>query len=252
MSTQTTHSVYDEGISFAEIANLQQSYSWITEPLIRASEAVKQMPFFSWLKELQSAAQFGPCAEQLFYHSATFPKVVALMLATTSHSENSMMPFYAKHAFGEADHHELLLQWMLKQGILENRDAIQDVILTPETNSCINMAYQLAMEQDREKWIIAINCGIERCSNDFFQVLAPKMQQLGAGDIYFDIHVEADEYHSIMGLKYIRPDLPDAKRCQQLVAKGLESISLWAAMIHSWIGVNLHPQFDLTGHLIKT
>lgn len=244
-------SSYDE-VNMDEMNALQSRYAWIAEPIIRASEAITLMPFFTWIEELSSAQQFSDCAQQLFYHSATFPKVMGLMLATTPHSENSMMPFYAKHAFGEADHHELLMMWMLKQGILRKRHDIEDVILTPETNACINMAYQLAIEQDREKWIVAVNCGIERCSNDFFKAIAPMMRKLGAGDTYFDLHVEADEFHSIMGLKYLQETPNSLTRRRQLIAKGLESVSLWAAMIHSWIGVSIHPQFSLDGRLLRT
>lgn len=233
-----------------KLEQIASSYRWITEPLFKASLAINTMPFFAWVESLQSAQDFKNAAKQLYYHSATFPKVMGLMLGNTPMSENIMMPFYAKHAYGEASHHEMLMRWMLQHGILANRAMINNLITTPETNACINLAYQLAIEQDRSKWIIAINCGIERCSNEFFKLVAPKMHALGIGDIYFDIHVEADEHHSIMGLKYVETPT-DINRRQKLIAKGLEGVSLWAAMLHSWIGINLHPQFDLDGNLLE-
>ena len=173
------------------------------------------------------------------------------MLGNTPMSENHMMPFYAKHAYGEADHHEMLMHWMLKHKLLSKRTDIVDVIPTPETNACINLAYQLAMERDRAKWLITINSGIERCSNDFFKVVAPKMHSLGVGNAYFDIHVAADEHHSIMGMEYIEPIDPESSQGRQLIAKALEGISLWAAMLHSWIGMEMFPHFDLDGSLKK-
>jgi len=162
------------------------------------------------------------------------------------------MPFYAKHAFGEADHHMLLMDWMVRHGVLASPDEITTVIPTTETNACVNYAYQMAVEQDRDKWLVGLNSGIERSSNDFFKVVAPHMHAIGAGDIYFDVHVEADEHHSIMGLEYIEPQDSRSPRGRTLIAKALEGISLWSAMLHSWIGIDLHPCFNLDGSLAST
>ena len=247
----STSADHYEAIDPAELARIQIKHSWITEPIFQATEIVREMPFFDWVSNLDSPEEFLPAAVQLFHHSATFPKVMGLMLGTTPMSENHMMPFYAKHAYGEADHHELLMRWMLKHKLLSKWSDIEYVIPTPETNACVNLAYQLAMERDRSKWLVTINSGIERCSNDFFKVVAPKMHALGAGNIYFDIHVEADEHHSIMGLDYIEPHHPESPRGRHLIAKALEGISLWAAMLHSWIGVEMFPHFNLDGSLKK-
>ena len=65
---------------------------------------------------------------------------MGLMLGMTPMSENHMMPFYAKHAYGEADHHEMLMRWMLKHKLLQRQD-MEYVIPTPETNACVNLAY---------------------------------------------------------------------------------------------------------------
>lgn len=234
-----------------QIEHLRRHHEWITEPLYRASDQVRRMPFFDWLATLDDPTQFKPAAVQLFHHSATFPKVMGLMLATTPMSENHMMPFYATHAYGEATHHELLMQWMLRHRILPDRAAIESEIPTLATNACINLAYQMALEADRYKWVLTVNSGIERCSNDFFKAVAPKMRELGAGDTYFDIHVEADEHHSIMGMAHLEPQDPNSVRGQRLIAKALEGVALWAAMIHSWIGIDLVPCFALDGSLTR-
>jgi hypothetical protein len=241
--------VYEE-IDPAEIARLEKEHAWIVAPIYRASTEVARMPFFTWLKEVKNVMEMKPVVTQLYYHSATFPKVMGLMLGSTPMSENFMMPFYAKHAFGEADHHQMLMCWMLRHGLISSTEEIHDVITTPETNACVNLAYQLAIEQDREKWLVAINSGIERCSNDFFKAVAPKMHALGAGDEYFDIHVSADEHHSIMGMQHLQQYEPTSRRGRQMVSKALESISLWAAMIHSWIDVECFPKFELDGSLV--
>ena len=241
-----------EIINAAELERVRLQHNWSAEPIYKASEVVKTLPFFEWVEELKSPQEFKTAAIQLYYHSATFPKVMGLMLGLTSLGENPMMPFYAKHAFGEADHHQMLMRWMLEHKILKNPQEIENVIPTLETNACVNLAYQLAIEQDRAKWIVTINSGIERCSNDFFKAVAPKMHQLGAGDPYFDVHVEADEHHSIMGMNYIESLHPESPRGRVLIATALEGVSLWAAMLHSWIDIDLVPHFELDGSLKKS
>lgn len=245
----TSRSPYEK-VSAAQIAALRAQHAWIVDPIYRASDAVLEMPFFQWLSKIKTPQEFKPAAVQLWYHSATFPKVMGLMLGLTSLRQNPMMPFYAKHAFGEADHHEMLMGWMLQHGLLHHKEEIFEIIPTLETNACINYAYQMAVEQDRDKWLVGLNSGIERCSNDFFKAAAPKMQSIGAGHAYFDVHVEADEFHSIMGLDYIDAHDPHSLRGRQLISKALEGISLWAAMLNSWIDVDVLPKFDLNGELI--
>ncbi len=240
------HTVYEK-IDEVKLAFLRDRHAWIVNPIYRASDAVLAMPFFKWLDDIQSPLDFKQAAEQLYYHSATFPKVMGLMLGLTPMSENHMMPFYAKHAFGEADHHAMLLEWMLRNNLLASPEEIKNVIPTTETNACVNYAYQMAIEQDRNKWLVGLNSGIERCSNDFFKAVSPKMHMLGIGDLYFDVHVEADEHHSIMGLEHIDPHDPQSPRGKELISKALEGISLWASMLHSWVGIDLHPKFNLDG-----
>lgn len=239
-----------EAIDQVKLDALRRKHAWLVEPLYIASDQVARMPFFRWVKELRTPREFRPVAEQLYHHSATFPKVMGLMLGFTSMRENSMMPFYAKHAFGESDHHMLLRSWMIRHGLIADQAELDLVMPSIETNACINLAYQLAIEQDRDKWLVTINSGIERCSNDFFKAVAPRMHAIGAGDVYFDVHVEADEHHSIMGLEYLGDIDPASHRARQLLAKALEGVSLWASMIHSWLGMAVAPVFRLDGSLV--
>lgn len=241
-----THGKY-EVIDAGKLTYLRTHHKWITEPIYHASNAVLKMPFVDWLNAIQSPMEFKQAALQLYYHSATFPKIMGLMLGLTPMSENHMMPFYAKHAFGEADHHALLMNWMLRHKLISSPQELDFVIPTIETNACVNYAYQMALIQDREKWLVGLNSGIERCSNDLFKLLSPKMHSMGAGDDYFDIHTEADEHHSIMGLDYISSHDPQSFRGKELITKALEGISLWASMLHSWIDIDFHPKFNLDG-----
>lgn len=235
-------------VSEEELERVRKQHAWVADPIIKASEEVLKEPFFKWLKDVKSIDELKSVVTQLWYHSATFPKVMGIMLGLTSLKENHMMPFYALHIYGEADHHEMLMQWMLKQGILENREEIDRHIPSVATNACVNLVYQLAIEQDRSKWLACLNSGIERCSNHFFIEMTKKLDELGANDPYFTIHVEADEHHSILGLDHLEEGA-DEFRQEVIVKKALEGISLWGFMLNSWIGVNRMPEFDLQGNL---
>jgi hypothetical protein len=241
-----------ETIDPVALQALTEQHAWITAPIERASDHLLTLPFFDWVQSIRSPMDFRPAALQLWHHSATFPKVMGLMLGLTSMSENHMMPFYAKHAFGEADHNQLLMNWMLRHGLLNDAAEIEEVIPSVETNACVNIAYQIALEQDRQKWLVTINSGIERCSNHLFKVVAQKMHEIGAGHEYFDVHVEADEHHSIMGLEHMKPEDPHSRRGKALIAKALEGITLWGAMLHSWIGAPQIPHFRLDGSRLQT
>ena len=243
-------SLYEE-IDYKKLEELETKHNWIVEPIYKASTYVKNMPFYDWIENINNVQDFKDAGCQLYYHSDTFPKVMGLMLALTPLEESPMMPFYAKHAYGEADHSKMLLDWMIKHNIVKNYQQVREVIITKETNACVNYAYQMAIEQDREKWLVGLNSGIERYSNDFFKAIAQKMHKLGVGDEYFDVHVEADEHHSIMGLDYITKYEADSTRGKILIAKALEGIELWASMIHSWIGISTYPKFNLKGEIIK-
>ncbi len=237
-------------IDTEKIRALQIKHAWIVEPIYRASEHVKTTPFFDWINNLTDPVQFKDAALPLYYHSATFPKVMGLMLGLTPMSENFMMPFYATHAYGEAHHHQMLMRWMLEFKIVNSKSEIDDFIPNTETNACVNYAYQMAIEQDRDKWLVGLNSGIERCSNEFFKIVAPKMHALNAGDEYFDVHVEADEHHSIMGLEYIEQQNPDSQRGEELIHKALEGIELWGRMLNSWIGEDIRLKFNFDGKAI--
>jgi hypothetical protein len=79
----STSADHYEAIDPAELARIQIKHSWITEPIFQATEIVREMPF-SIASNLDSPEEFLPAAVQLFHHSATFPKVMGLMLGTTA------------------------------------------------------------------------------------------------------------------------------------------------------------------------
>lgn len=247
--SQLTEQKY-QTVTQEELERVRQQHSWVADPIIRASERVLEEPFFEWLQTVRSVQELKPVVTQLWYHSATFPKVMGIMLGLTSLKENHMMPFYAMHIYGEADHHEMLMQWMLKHGILQDRKEIEKFIPTIATNACVNLVYQMAIEQDRSKWLACLNSGIERCSNHFFIKMSEKLDELDVNDPYFTVHVEADQHHFILGLDYLEA-ANDSFRREVIINKALEGISLWAFMLNSWIGINRMPEFDLEGNLLN-
>lgn len=120
---------------------------------------------------------------------------------------------------------------------------------TIETNNCINLGYQIAVERDIDMWLVCINCAIEYCFYNFFKVVSPKMHSLRAGHFYFDTHVEADQYHSVMGLQFLSNTNYSQSDKEKLITQSLNAISLWCAMAHSWINQSYFPKFDLNGQV---
>jgi len=240
-----------ENISKEEVDKIRKQHQWIVDPIEKAASSIQESPFFEWLKEMTTPLQFGESAKQLFYHSVTFPKGMSLMGALSPIKKGKMLPFYTGHAYTEADHHQILLDWMLKHKIIRRKEDIFCTIPSLETNNCINLAYELAIEQNEEKWIAGINTGIELCSNLFFQVVAKKMHDIGAGHEYFDIHVEADQYHSVMGLEYISDYSSNPEKGAEILDAALRGISLWGSMINSWVGIFYIPKFRQDGSIFK-
>jgi Iron-containing redox enzyme len=239
-----------ESVDQMKLDALRHKHSWLVEPLERACDLVAKMPFFRWARELRRPSELKCVAQQLYCYSAALPKAMGLMLGLTPARESGMMPLYAKHAYGHADHHMLLRRWMRKQGMIVVDAELELVIPSLETNACTNLAYQLAIEQDRDKWLVAIHGGIARCSNDFFKVVALKLHELHAGDECFDAHVDVDEHRSLACLEHLRDVNSVSHRARVLVSKALEAVSLWASMIHSWLGIRVSPAFALDGTLL--
>lgn len=229
---------------------LNQEHSWILNPIENAISHICKSTFFEWVKNIDNPIEFENVATQIFHHSATLPKSLGLMLATTPINEGHFYQIYAKHIQDEAPHHIMLLEWMVNNKIINDTTVAYDTIPTIETNACINIGYEIALSRDHEAWITCMNCGIERAFFEFFSRIAPKMNELGVGHQYFDVHVSADAEHSVMGLDLIKPHDPDSLRGRSLIVKALGGLTLWSSMIHSWIGIQNHLNFDLQGNAI--
>ena len=121
---------------------------------------------------------------------------------------------------------------------------------TPETNACVNIGWNMSVEGDAERWMCCLNSAIERLSNDFFRVLAVRMHELGAGHRYFDVHVGADQFHSIMGLRHVAPKEAGSSEAVHLIRCALEGVKTWSDMLHSWINHPYRVQFSIDGYPI--
>jgi len=226
---------------------VEDEFQWLLSPIRTAFEEIRPLGFFSWVDELKSPQQFAPVAKQIYFHSSTFPKAIGLMLSMIPVERGEVYKVVSEHAYEEADHHLLLLDWMLQQGILQNKSEINKIQPFIETSNCINIGYQYAIERDINAWMAGINGAIEYCFYHFFEKVSKKMHQLGAGHHYFDVHVGADQYHSVMGLKHIEMGGLSAAGRDQLVRKSLNCVSLWTTMVHSWLGISVIPVFTLEG-----
>jgi len=234
----------------AEIAELTRRHRWFVEPLLRASDHVRHTPFYHWLARIGSPLEFKPAALQLWGHSATFPQVMGAMLARTPLAQHRLMSHYAQHLHEEVEHHNWLEEWMLAQGLIASPLELTLFDRTPETNACVNIGWNMTVEGDAERWMCCLNSAIERLSNDLFRVLAVRMHELGAGHRYFDVHVGADQFHSIMGLRHVAPREAGTPEAVHLIRCALEGVKAWSDMLHSWINHPYRVQFNPDGYPI--
>ena len=220
---------------------------WLTFPIIEAVAYVKTLPFFSWMETIQQPIDFKDVAFQAFYHSVTLPKLIGIMVSRLSNRQGEFYEILCGHAYEESTHHLLLVEWMISCNLISDKSELLAVLPSLQTRNCINIAYEIAFEYDVETWLAVMNSAIELCFYEYFKVLAPKMRAIGAGHQYFDVHVEADDEHSTIGLKFLAHILPDSAEAKVLTRKALDAISLWASMVHSWIGMNCNIHFGMTG-----
>lgn len=232
-----------------EIRKLRDDYQWLVAPVEAAVREVERSAFFSWIARIDSASEFAPVARQLFFHSATLPRAIGLMLAVTPLDRTELYELYAQHAYEEANHHLLLLEWMIERGILIERSEIYRTSPTLETSACINVAYEIALSGDHDLWLATINTALEFCFLRFFVAANARLTALGLSHPYFEAHVGADEQHSVLGLKYLRQPRGDTER-HRLLVKALEGVSLWSQMAHSWLGMDGRVRYDVQGGAI--
>lgn len=240
-----------EGVDMAEVKRLAEQHRWLTGPLICAGNHVRHSPFYVWLQQLSTPAEFQTAARNLFHHSVTFPQVMGAMLGGTPLAERRLMRHYAHHCVEEVEHHAWLAEWMFANKFAKSMDELIDFIPTFETTACVDVGWRLVRRRDSELWMVVLNSAIERLSNDLFKVLALRMRELGHGHKYFDVHVGADEFHSILGLRHVKVYDPGSPRGRELIRWGLDGVKSWSDMLHSWIGNNYRVQFDDRGYPVK-
>jgi hypothetical protein len=224
-------------MTYDQIDKLRQQHAWLVDPLQEAVSHLDDCPFFQWVRRIRQPKEFRPAGLQLFHHSATLPKAIGLMLGATPISRGNLYHPYALHAHEEADHHLMLLRWLLKYDVATTPEEVYSYPISLQTRNCINVAYELAIHADHNGWMACINSAIELCFYKFFAVTSVQMHSISAGDHYFDVHVESDAEHSIIGLRHL-VDLTDTEKVR-LRRKAIDSVSLWYSMVHSWINLSI-------------
>lgn len=210
-----------------------QHYSWLLEPVNKAVTEINNQPFYDWLRSVQKPEELRPIGLQIFHHSLTLPRAIGMMLTRTPYKRSELYQVYSQHAFEEADHHLLLLDWMMKHHLISDQSEAFSLVPTIETRNCINMAYEIALDGDHDLWLCVINTTIESCAHEFFKVASSSTHRIGCSHKYFDVHVEADAEHSVMGLRYLSPEVDSRK--DDVVRHCLDAASRWSDMLHSWI-----------------
>jgi pyrroloquinoline quinone (PQQ) biosynthesis protein C len=242
MKTLSIHQTPDN------IIKAQNEHRWLIQIIERVEQESRFMPFYQSILRANQIEDFK-WTVQLFHHSRTLPRFIGLVLS--QESDDSMMRFYAEHLSNEAPHSSWLLEWMTHHGIV--RSEREACLMKPSvtTNSCINYGARLAQSNDREAWLIGINCGIEKASHQLFSTIEPILSEVGLSHIYFRTHVVADKHHSTEALTLVNRLDPQSERALYLRDLLLEGLSLWYGMLNSWVGVNYIPLFNGDGSLLQ-
>jgi len=235
-------------LNLKRIQQIQASHP-LAKVISLASQETLKIPFYERIGDFKSAQDFV-FMRQMHYHSRTLPKFIALRMSLDGDTK-TMMPFYAGHIWEEAFHSNYLEEWLIQHSLITSYEELIHIYPTPQTIACVAFGNLMATSGDREAWLVAMNCGIEKCSHILFSKITPVVESLGIGHKYFSIHVEADEYHSIEGLYHVEPHSLENQRGRYLRQVAFNAISLWCGMLNSWVGVNEIPQFEESGQLLN-
>lgn len=240
--------LYDADQITEKLIKARSDHQWLIQIIDKVEKESQSMPFYQSILKASQIEDFQWTA-QLFHHSRTLPRFIGLVLSLDS--DDSMMRFYAEHLSNESPHSSWLLEWMISHGIVPSESEACLKKPSIATNACINYGARLAYSNDREAWLIGINCGIEKASHQLFSSIEPVLSKIGVSHWYFKTHVTADKHHSTEALTLIEPLDPESKRAMYLRDLLLEGLSLWYGMLNSWVGSNYTPLFKDDGSLIN-
>ncbi len=230
-----------------DLKKAQERHKWLIDIIDLAGEASKSIPFFQEIKKAKTIKDFY-WTRHLYHHSYTLTHFLAEVCR--KEASDDLRWYYAGHLFEEAPHSTWLLNWMKEKGIVQNDENLKNELPTLATMNCIDYGSRLALLYNLSNWIVGINCGIEKCSQIFFSTLVPILKRLELCDYYFEVHVDADEFHSTEGLVFLPTIDPNSVEGKYLCKLVLQGISLWCGMLNSWVGVNQVPSFDENGKIL--
>ncbi len=234
---------------FQTLSDERRPYWWIKGPIERACEEVRRTPVFTHVDSMRNPKDFQAIAEQFCLFSPGFVKAMGVMLSQVRLDDSELISVLAQHIHEEASHPRMLVDWMVRQGLFKGEGDLKHVVPTTESSAFLDFLLRLGAEGDAETYLCALNFGIERCSHDFFGRVAERMNFIGAGHEYFDLHGTVDVAHSSLGENLVAPFAGDLARAVQIQRKVLQGISLWTAALHAPIGIKLLLDFNPNGTL---
>lgn len=207
---------------------------WLAEMVLDYRKRLGEIEFYQHVKNATDKSQFG-WVRHLLHQSYEFPLLLSLRYSLCKDAKYRQ--YFAVHADEEHGHCEMLKNWMVQHGLLGQDEEVNAVPMTVETTSCISYFYRLVLTEDELAQLVGLNAVSEGIAADFFATIAPIVRGHNMGDIYWDLHAEADVEHAGECLEMF----PDIERNSAL-GKKLEHIVheafvLNGYMLNSWIGV---------------
>jgi hypothetical protein len=226
---------------YNHVYEIQPGWKWMEEYLHHLQKQIQEIAFYKIVSQTQSIAEFS-WVKYLYYHSMEFPRILALRMALSSNPLHK--EFNWDHLITERGHAELLIQWMVQHDHLPIENPIVTELPTVATIASLSHGYRLIMTDSFEAQVIGLNTALESASHHMFSTLTPILTQLGAGSSYWHIHTELDQFHSTEGLNLLDPVSEKSVQGEHLKQVVFETLTLWGAMLNSWVGVNEIPVLE--------
>lgn len=227
---------------------------WLHNIILGYRAEILDQPFFDHVRGARSAEELR-FPRHLLVHSRTFPLLLQHRVTsffdhpaanpTNDPSRPKLLRFFGRHVAEEKGHADMLTRWLHAHDLVFPGEDAAVTVPTIETTACLAHCYMVVDTGTPWDTLVVLNALTEGASCDLFRTVTPEIQgRLGLrvpGNAYWDIHCEADEFHSTEGLVMIPETDPDSPAGQQYTLLAWQAAMYWGAMLNSWVGIPNTP-----------
>lgn len=210
---------------------------WLVDLAEKYRCVLKQSRFYQALSTATTPSEIQGWVRQLYYMSSEF--ISALALRSQLCPDSQFKPGFTQHFQEESKHPEQLVTWMRHYGLLKLDESPTSVPATLETVALTAYLFHSVVRKPVPHQLIALNLVSEGVAFDFYSQVIPKLAELGLDNsLYWQIHIELDQYHMMMDLDLIPVCDPSSPQGQAYAHTLWEAFSLYSQMLDSWSGLD--------------